>query len=140
MDSKFQSCDPCVSAMGSSSSRMSSADEAVRTCDVTVGFLIFVHVRARFSCRLPDRIALNIVHSIHQMQLQQQQLLQGMASADPPQDGLGGASPPALGGEAPPSGGGEPTTPRVETCVRPCLQCGQMPYFRERMFKSPPRF
>lgn len=91
-------------------------------------------MRARFSCHLPDRIALNIVRSIHQMQV--------MASANPPQDGSGGAggeAPPSAGGEAPPSGDGEPTTPGGETYVRQCLQCGQMSYFRESICLNPSR-
>ena len=111
---------------------MSSTDEAVRTCDLTVGFLIFNHARARFSCHLPDRIALNIVQAIYQMQ--------GTNVANAPQNGSGGggeapptANPPQhgmapnAGGEATPSAGGEaPTTPGGETYVRQCLQCGQM--------------
>ena len=56
---------------------------------------------AGFSCRPPGRIALNIVHAFHQMQLQQQQLLQAV----PPADGAG-ASPPSAGGGAPPNGAG----------------------------------
>ena len=78
---------------------------------------------SRFSCHLPDRMALDIVHSMHQMQLQQQQLLHGIGSAVPPavppQDGSGGE---------PTTGGGETTT----GFVRVCAKCGQKSYFRER--------
>ena len=70
---------------------------------------------SRFSCHLPDRMALDIVHSMHQMQLQQQ-LLHGIGSAVP-----------TTGGE-PTTGGGETTT----GFVRVCAKCGQKSYFRER--------
>ena len=122
-------------AMGSSSSRMSSTDEAVRTWVPNLCFLMLrVSFLPVFSCHSPVRTTLQIAQAMQQMQ-------HGVVPAPaPPTDGpaplAGGATPTAPGASPNAGDHASPATGDV-SFVRLCSRCGKMAYFREHCCLNP---